>query len=167
MILSGPEIAAARHRGEIVIDPFDVQQVNPNSYNFRLGNQILVLANAKRERHVTLTSDGLCLIPGEVYLGSTVEVIGSSRYVTTLLGRSSTGRLGLFLNITADLGHCGAISQWTLEMTVIQPLRVYPGMRVGQVAFWLQQGATNQYAGRYHGDQGPQLSRDDKLRGRL
>ena len=164
MILSGNEIVAARTRGEIVIEPFTPDLVNPNSYDFSLGAKLIEAASpgGKLVEH-QLTSDGLVLLPQHLYLGHTLEVIGSTSYATTLLGRSSIGRLGLFLNVTADLGHVGSNSQWTLEMTVVQPLRIYPGMRVGQVAFWEQLGTPTHYAGRYHGDVGPQLSKDQPL----
>jgi dCTP deaminase len=164
MILSGNEIVAARNRGEIVIEPFATELVNPNSYNFGLGAKMIEPTPfvGKCVEH-QLTSTGLLLLPHRLYLGHTVEVIGSTSYVTTLLGRSSIGRLGLFLNVTADLGHCGSNSQWTLEMTVVQPLRIYPGMRIGQVAFWVQLGEPTHYVGRYHQDVGPQLNKDYPL----
>ena len=57
--------------------------------------------------------------------------------MTLLLGRSSIGRLGIFLNVTADLGHIGSCSHWTLEITVVQPVRIYPGTKIGQVSFWV------------------------------
>jgi dCTP deaminase len=114
-------------------------------------------------QEIHLGAEGFVLAPGNLYLGSTYEMIGSSKFVMTLLGRSSIGRLGLFLNITADLGHAGSFSCWTLEMTVVQPLRVYPYMRVGQVAFWAQSGSGDSYRGRYYGDRAPSPNRDREL----
>jgi dCTP deaminase len=164
VILSGQEIAAARQRGEIEIEPFCTAQLNPNSYDFCLAPKIIEISpEADQPVEIDVGPDGHLLLPGRLYLGCTAEVIGSANYATTLLGRSSIGRLGLFLNITADLGHCGASSQWTLEMTVVQPLRIYAGMRIGQVAFWTQLGKPTSYSGRYHRDLGPQLNRDRPL----
>jgi dCTP deaminase len=97
-------------------------------------------------------------------LGATAELIGSGDYVVTLLGKSSIGRLGIFLNITADLGHVGCHSRWTLEITVVQPVRLYPGICIGQVAFW--RPATpprRRYRGRYLHDVQPQRNRDAAL----
>src|SRR5262249_42758117 len=94
--------------------------------------------------------------PGMLYLGATHERIGSRQYVMTLLGRSSIGRLGIFLNITADLGHLGSESCWTLEIRVVQAVRVYPRMKIGQVAFWLVEGEGRHYRGRYYDDDLPQ-----------
>ncbi|MEU8889858.1 deoxycytidine deaminase [Streptomyces sp. NPDC048442] len=156
MILTGPAIAQAVSRGDLTIDPFDAGLVNPNSYNYRLGNELKVAldtpadprAEARLET-IALTDQGYLLKPRTVYLGSTVERIGSDRYVTSLIGRSSLSRLGCFLQISADLGQLGAVHQWTLEIVVVQPLVVYPGMRVGQVSFWDTAGAAMPYDGHY------------------
>lgn len=168
MILTGPGIARAVEGGDIVLDPFDRAQVNPNSYNFRLGPSLSAITRSDREATevvIPLTDEGFLLQPGTLYLGVTEEIIGSSRYAMTLLGRSSLGRLGLFLNKTADLGHAGSESRWTLELSVVQPLRIYPGLVVGQVAFWCQRGLARTYAGRYHRDHRPTQSRDRYLQG--
>ena len=90
--------------------------------------------------------------------------MGSATYAITLLGRSSIGRLGIFLNATADLGHVGSNSHWTLEISVVQPVYIYPLMRIGQVAFWVTQGICEPYNGRYHRDVRPELSKDSLLR---
>lgn len=167
MILTGPEILASRERGKLIIDPFDPRRLNPNSYNYRLSTQLICMesdcSGTINELHTNIPSSGLVLQPGRIYLGCTHEVIGSDTYVTTLLGRSSVGRLGLFLNISADLGHCGAISRWTLELTAVQPLRVYPLMIIGQVAFWVQAGERQCYVGRYQRDHRPVGNRDGRL----
>jgi dCTP deaminase len=167
MILTGPEIRRAYAAGELNIDPFDPYNLNPNSYNYHLGPKVLRVGS--ETNNDTITSEmsecasGFLLTPGHLYLAATQEFIGSDVYVITLLGRSSLGRLGLFLNVTADLGHSGSFSQWTLELKVVQPLRIYPGMRIGQVAFWIQSGLTAQYKGRYHLDEGPIPNRDPRL----
>src|SRR5260221_2816226 len=125
MILTGKAIERAVEKGDIVIEPFDQKLINPNSYNYRLFQKVLKLSRDTYFDEFTLDSSGLVLEPGVLYLGATFEVVGSAKYVTTLLGRSSMGRLGLFLNVTADLGHAGSVSRWTLEMKVGQPLRIY------------------------------------------
>ena len=113
---------------------------------------------------MSLGGEGYLLRPGRVYLGATQEVIGSERYVTLLLGRSSIGRLGIFLNVTADLGHLGSCSRWTLELTAVQPVRIYPRMKIGQVSFWLTDGESSfRYAGRYHRDREPIPNRDRRI----
>jgi dCTP deaminase len=99
------------------------------------------------------------LQPGELYLGHTVEEVGSDLYVPLLFGRSSVGRLGLFVEITAPIGDLGFHGQWTLMLTPTRPLRVYPGMKIGQVMFFVSAGAMDLYRGKYRGSAGPQPSR--------
>ncbi|MBA3973779.1 MAG: deoxycytidine deaminase [Candidatus Solibacter sp.] len=149
-MLTGKAIIRAVSQGRIRIEPFRCLQVNPNSYNFRLGDRLLAMTTPGEEPDPFLIPPGgYVLIPGVVYLGMTEELIGSSHFAMTLLGRSSLGRLGLFVNITADLGHVGSFSHWTLELTVVQPLRVYSAMLLGQVVFWPVEGARQHYGGRY------------------
>jgi dCTP deaminase len=156
MILTGREIAACVRRGDISIEPFEQDHLNPNSYNYRLGSELKIsdekTLDARRPtrwRRLDITTEGYVLQPRRVYLAGTIEVIGSRSGVTTLIGRSSLGRLGLFTQVTADLGHHGAIHRWTLELTVVQPLRVYAGMRLGQVSFWRSSGDITEYDGNY------------------
>lgn len=143
MILSGIKIKESIRNGTIQIEPFSEELLNPNSYNYRLGEELLLIKDEiidpKKEssiERIALTKEGYLLEPGKLYLGFTKESIGSNKYVTQLIGRSSIGRLGLFLQVTAPLGHVGCFHNWTLELKCVQPLRVYPGMRIGQVTFW-------------------------------
>lgn len=156
MILTGPQISRCVSDGTITIDPFSFDALNPNSYNYRLGSTLLASREEVLDTAGTATwdefeipDDGFVLSAGKIYLSSTLETLGSTKYLTSLLGRSSMGRLGLFLQITADLGHVGAIHRWTLELHAVQPVRVYRGMRIGQVSFWGMQGSVKQYNGRY------------------
>ena len=79
MILSGSEIKA-RLGGDIRIDPFVEDQLNPNSYNLRLHDELLVyeeivldMKRANRYRRITIPPEGLMLEPNQMYLGRTVE----------------------------------------------------------------------------------------------
>ncbi len=164
MILTGAAIREGVTNGEIIIEPFDERAVNPNSYNYRLGDTLIQLGHGPA---FTIDRHGYVLLPGNLYLGHTEEILGSRKYAMTLLGRSSTGRLGLFVNINADLGHVGSMGQWTLELSVVQPLRVYPGCRIGQIAFWEITGRSVAYTGRYSLDLGPVANRDRSLEGEL
>jgi len=157
MILTGNEIEKEVLSGKICINPFNADLINPNSYNYRLGNILHeVISNpidSKKEvcfKKHKIGANGYLLKPGKLYLGHTFETIGSDYYVTSLIGRSSVGRLGLFLQITADLGHIGAKHCWTLELEVVQPLRVYSHMKIGQVSFWVPTGKNIiKYDGKY------------------
>jgi dCTP deaminase len=150
MILTGQAISDAVQDGTIAIEPFDRSLLNPNSYNYRLGNELLVLDEDELDirqqptaHRIIIDESGYVLQPHTLYLGHTSESIGSDIYVPSLIGRSSMGRLGLFLQITADLGHIGTGHRWTLELAVVQPLRVYSGMRIGQVSFWKADGGVH------------------------
>ncbi len=123
MILTGPQIASAVERGDIVIRPFRKRQITPNSYDFRLGDRCCVYTNrvldpAKNNptRRFQIPSDGILLKPNRLYLFNTEESMGSTHYVPIIRGRSSTGRLGLFIDITADLIDLGFANQLTLQL---------------------------------------------------
>ncbi|MEV0754970.1 hypothetical protein [Streptosporangium sp. NPDC050280] len=158
MILTGPAITAEQQRGRIVIDPFTPDLVNPNSVNYRLGATLRLHRSTVIDplgdhptEEIVIPKDGVVLRPGRVYLGTTLERIGSDHYVPSLIGRSSLGRLGVFLQVSADLGNLGAIHRWTLELVVVQPIRLYAGMVVGQVSFWVPDGAIHPYVGHFGG----------------
>jgi dCTP deaminase len=162
MILTGPEIQAARVAGDIVISPFHCSQLGPNSYDFRLGDRCRVYNNRVLDpltENITtlikISRRGLLLSPRQVYLVNTLETMGSTKYVPIIRGRSSVGRLGLFIDITADLIDLGSINQWTLQLHCVQPVRVFPGMLIGQVTFWRTFGRRVLYAGKYKNRQSP------------
>jgi dCTP deaminase len=151
MILTGPEICREVAAGGITISPFSADQINPNSYNYRLGSQLIVIDQSgfPSGRRLDLKAGPITLQPRHVYLGHTSEVIGSTNYVTMLNGRSSIGRLGMFLNFSADLGQLGPAHQWTLEIMVVQPLVIYCNVIIGQATFWKPLGVTMLYDGEY------------------
>ena len=160
MILTGYEIKKRVEKGEITIRPFCQKRINPNSYNYRLANIIIEIneniIDPKKESSTikyNIQKNGFILYPGKIYLAHTIEIIGSDKYVMSLIGRSTLGRLGLWLQVCADLGHTGTKQRWTLELKVTQPLRVYAGMNIGQVSFWKVHGKEKTlYKGLYHKD---------------
>jgi len=151
MILSGQCIKENICDNQIVIDPFETEQLNPNSYNYRIDNKIKYY-DMKKEGFVEtiIPNNGYKLMPLNLYLANTFETIGSEKYVTSLIGRSSVGRLGLFVQISADLGNLGSPHKWTLELTCVQPIIIYPYMKIGQVSFWVPIGDINLYDGEYN-----------------
>lgn len=165
MILTGPKIKRERQRSKLTIEPFDDKYINPNSYDFRLGDTLVVYENktldtkkANKTKTIKIPEEGIVLQPDTLYLGHTIETIGSNHYVPVLRGKSSTGRMGLFVHITADLVDIGFEGQLTLMMHAVQPLRVYPGMRIGQITFWQTTGDIDLYDGKYQGSKLPQAS---------
>ncbi|MDF1489391.1 dCTP deaminase [Tessaracoccus caeni] len=165
MILTGPKILEEVEAGRIVIEPFDPGQINPNSYDFRLSEELLCYTDRMLDSAVLNPSEmiefppgGLVLRPDRVYLGCTVETMGSEFYVPIIRGKSSLARLGLFINMTADLIDLGSVNQWTLQFHAIEPLRIYPKMLIGQVTFWIPEGEKVLYSGKYQGSRGPRAS---------
>lgn len=134
MILTGQEIIKQQEKGSIKIYPFDQNRVNPNSYNVSLSDKIMIydrgnLLDMKKDNPVKefiIPKTGIVLKPGILYLGRTVEYTESHEYAPMLEGRSSLGRLGLSMHITAGFGDIGFCGKWTLEMTVVEPLKIYP-----------------------------------------
>jgi len=165
MILSGSEIRA-RLGGDIGIEPFNEDQLNPNSYNLRLHDELLVyeeivldMKRANRYRQIMIPPEGLVLEPNKMYLGRTIEYTQTRNLVPMLEGRSSIGRLGMFVHITAGFGDVGFCGYWTLEMLAVQPVRIYAGVQVCQIFYHTVEGAITQYeSGKYQRNSGIQPS---------
>jgi len=165
MILSGKEIKR-RLGKEIIIEPFNESQLNPNSYNLRLHNELLVyedhVLDMKKEnkaKKIIIPEDGLILDPGKLYLGRTIEYTKTDKLVPMLEGRSSIGRLGLFIHVTAGFGDVGFSGYWTLEMFCIQPIKIYPGVEVCQIYYHAIEGDYEKYSsGKYQNNTGIQPS---------
>lgn len=83
---------------------------------------------------------GWVLKPGIGYLMHTRERIWTERYIPILDGKSSIGRLFIQIHATAGFGDPGFDGQYTLEVIVQHPVRVYPGMRIGQIRFHTMHG---------------------------
>ena len=157
MILTGLEIKKNIENGNIHISPFDESFLSTNSYDYRIDTKLIELLDvpvdpkkSSRQREVNFSEEGYVLSPNKTYLANTYEEIGSDVFVPSLIGKSSLGRLGLFLQITADLGNLGAKHRWTLELKAIQPVKIYPMMVIGQVTFWKTFGDTDmKYKGKY------------------
>ena len=152
MILSGNEI----HRqlgGSISIEPFDERQLNPNSYNLRLHDEVLVYDDLELDmrkppnyRRLSIPPEGLVLQPHRLYLGRTLERTETHNYVPMLEGRSSIGRLGLFVHITAGFGDVGFSGYWTLEMFAVYPIRIYAGVEIAQIFYHTLEGDAREYS---------------------
>lgn len=165
MILSGKEIEK-RIGKDIIIEPYNKSQLNPNSYNLKLANELLVyneeVLDMKKEHSATrleIPEEGLVLEPGKLYLGRTVEHTETYNLVPMLEGRSSIGRLGLSIHITAGFGDVGFKGFWTLEIFCIHPIRIYPNVEICQVYYHDILGAYEEYkSGKYQNNKSIQLS---------
>ncbi len=168
------------------ITPFTPEHVGPNSYDVRLGDRLLtyqgigeysenyVVLDCRKDNptveHI-IPDEGIVLEPGRLYLGSTVERTWCAGLTPWCDGRSSVGRLGMQIHMTAGRGddgfggHVEGGCAWTLEIAVVHPLRVYANMRVGQLTFFTLQGKRQAYTGKYTQQTNPTASRlwmDDK-----
>jgi dCTP deaminase len=189
MILTGIAIDEAVGRGEIVIDPYDQSQLNPASYDLRLGDEVAVydqwvdtsarypsvtgahlragvsgLMDVMDEPAVTkfkIGPGGWVLVPGIGYLMHTKERVLTSKYVPVLDGKSSTGRLFISIHETAGFGDVFFDGQYTLEVTCKHPVLVRAGMLFAQIRFHRMEGPITPYKGNYTGDaaRGPVASR--------
>ena len=157
MILTGEEIRRQVATGAIFIENFNSARLGPNSYNLRLAPDLLVyreavldMAKDNRTRRLTIPPEGMVLKPGKLYLGRTLERTRTDKFVPMLEGRSSVGRLGMGIHVTAGFGDIGFDGPWTLEITVTEPLRIYPMVEIAQIYFHVPAGETSmQYRGKY------------------
>lgn len=151
MILSGLKIKEKLGK-EILIEPYCEKLLNPNSYNLRLNNELLIYKNKNLDmkcinqvEKIIIPEDGLLLEPGKLYLGRTYEFTKTDCYVPMLEGRSSIGRLGLFIHVTAGFGDVGFNGFWTLEIMCIQPIRIYPYIEICQIFYHSIEGEYTKY----------------------
>lgn len=182
MFLTGKAIDQAVQSGEIVISPYTPKHLSPNSYDLTLSPQLLVYnltesgyLDMRQENpclEFTIPESGLILQPGTLYIGMTNESAVSRHYIPMLEGRSSMGRLGINTHITAGFGDIGWGFEelpdgtvvchkptWTLEISVVHPVRIYPNVRIAQVYFVQPKGEIKLYSGKYSRQRKPQSSK--------
>lgn len=151
MILTGPEIRRAVDVGDITIEPFEADRVSPNAYDWRLGDTIQVCdtdLDAARPSHFverTIPSEGMELLPGNLYLGVTYERTHSDRYAQLINGNRTLGALGVWVHVSAPLGHTGHAIRWTLEICTVGRVRIHPRMTFGKIVFLRTTGSVVSY----------------------
>jgi dCTP deaminase len=151
MILSDKTIKRKIKSGEIVIEPFSEEFLQPASYDLHLDTHFLVFNKENiavvdvkdkpeglmREVEVS-EKDGFIIHPGEFVLANVKEITGvDEAHVGRLEGKSSLGRLGLIVHATAGFLDPGNKLRLTLELANVSPIpiRIYPGMKIAQIAF--------------------------------
>ena len=164
-MISGKEILK-RLGTDIKIEPFSKERLNPNSYNLRLGNKLLVYDSNELDmkkdnpcHEILIPEEGFVLEPGKIYLGQTMEWTETKNLVPMLSGRSSVGRLGISIHATAGFGDVGFKGYWTLELFACQPVRIYAGSEICQIYYDELTGEYEEYRGKYYGNDGVQASR--------
>lgn len=147
MILSDKKIREHIASGDIIIEPYDPSQMGSNSYDVHLSKHLATyvddVLDAKKHNtveHFEIPEEGFVLEPGKLYLGATVEYTETHGHVPFLEGKSSTGRLGIDIHATAGKGDVGFCGYWTLEISCTKPVRIYAGMPIGQLIYYVVEG---------------------------
>ena len=147
MILSDIRILEEIEKGTILIEPFIRECLGTNSYDVHLGKYLGCykdrVLDAKAHNKIDLFEipmDGFVLQPGVLYLGVTEEYTETHKHIPFLEGKSSTGRLGIDIHATAGKGDVGFCNTWTLEVSCTQPVRIYRGMPIGQLIYFVVEG---------------------------
>jgi len=181
VLLSDRDIKAVIGSGRVRLEPYDEAMVQPSSIDVRLDKYFRLFDNHKypfidpAEDQPELTrlieverGEPFILHPGEFVLGSTFEVVTlPDDLAARLEGKSSLGRLGLLTHSTAGFIDPGFSGHVTLELSNVAtlPIKLWPGMKVGQLCFFgLSSPTENPYGSakhgsRYQGQRGPTASR--------
>jgi dCTP deaminase len=181
VLLSDRDIKAEIDSGRVHLEPYDEEMVQPSSIDVRLDKYFRLFDNHKypfidpAEDQPDLTrlieverGEPLILHPGEFVLGSTFEVVTMPDDLAARLeGKSSLGRLGLLTHSTAGFVDPGFSGHVTLELSNVAtlPIKLWPGMKVGQLCFIRLSSPTEnpygsaKYGSRYQGQRGPTASR--------
>jgi len=147
MILSDKKIREGIECGEIVIEPFRPDCLGTNSYDVHLSKWLAIykdhVLDARRHneiQYIEIPETGFVLHPNTLYLGVTEEYTETHAAVPFLEGKSSVGRLGIDIHATAGKGDVGFCNTWTLEISCTHPVRVYAGMPIGQLIYFMVEG---------------------------
>ncbi|GGL36689.1 dCTP deaminase [Phycicoccus endophyticus] len=181
MLLSDRDIRAEIEAGRVALDPWDPAMVQPSSVDVRLDKFFRLFDNHKyqvidpAQDQADLTrlvevdpQEGFVLHPGEFVLGSTLETVSlPDDLAARVEGKSSLGRLGLLTHATAGFVDPGFTGHVTLELSNVAtlPIMLWPGMKIGQLAFFrLTSPSENPYGSEaygshYQGQRGPTASR--------
>lgn len=179
MILSDSTITKLRAQGDIVVEPWDPQCLGPNSYDMHLSPHLacyvpdlegwlgrepwcLDAAAQNQVSEFQIPEKGLVLQPGRLYLASTLEYTETRRALPYLDGKSSVARLGIQVHLTAGRGDVGFCGHWTLEISVVQPVRVYAGMPIAQLTWHLVTGNIDRPYGSSPANRGNYNQRDPR-----
>jgi len=153
-ILSDKDIKEYLNEKRIVIEPLeDEEQIQPSSVDMRLGDEFKVFKVIRKPyidpkdqedldsyMESTVVSEGEAFIihPNEFALATTHEYVKvPDDIVARVEGRSSMGRLGVTMHVTAGYIDPGFEGKITLEISNIgaMPVALYPGQRVCQIVF--------------------------------
>jgi dCTP deaminase len=143
MILSDKTILQEMQEGNIIIDPFNQDHLNPNSVDLTLNPHfkvyepgVLDVRKPNKVWEFVVPEEGFILKPKQVYLYACNERIGVKKNIRAKVeGKSSLGRLGLFIHVTAGFIDTGFEGSLVLELVATREIRIYPNMKICQVEF--------------------------------
>lgn len=182
MVLSDSRILEELEAGNIIIGNFNQKYLNPNSVDLTLAPTCKVYIREYIEAHnekiekpldprkenptkeIIIPEEGMILVPGEVYLYACNERIGVKNNIRAKVeGKSSLGRLGLFVHVTAGFIDTGFEGSLVLELVATRPILVYPNMKICQVEFAYVEGKILETydiksGSKYHNQKGVQES---------
>jgi len=107
---------------------FEVEENTSDGY-------FLDCKETNKTREFKIEPEGFILVPGQLYIASTNEYTETLNAVPKLEGKSSIGRLGLFVHVTAGYGDVGFKGTWTLELVATVPVKIYPNMKICQISY--------------------------------
>jgi dCTP deaminase len=141
-ILVDNEILENIKNKKIEIKPFDINNLGTNSYDLTLNENIKIyttdILDCKTDnpyKNILIPDDGYILQPNELYICSTNEYTYTDHFVPQINGKSSIGRLGISVHITAGFGDVGFNGKWTLEITVVKPVKIYKNIPIAQIYY--------------------------------
>jgi len=140
MILTDKDILSKK--SQIIIKPFNLKNLNPNSYDLTLHDTLFVYTedtlDAKLDnpiQNIKIPEEGYVLQPNELYIARTNEYTETYNHVPHLADKSSLARLGISTHFNAGFGDNGFKGTWTLEIKVTKPIRIYPNMKICQIYY--------------------------------
>lgn len=149
-ILVDKDILENINNGKITIRPFDKNNLGTNSYDLTLNEKLKIytsdILDCKKDniyKEIIIPDDGYILKPGELYICSSNEYTQTNYYVPVINGKSSIGRLGISIHITAGFGDIGFSGKWTLEVTVVKPIKIYKNIPIAQIYYFIPSNTPN------------------------
>jgi dCTP deaminase len=182
MILSGEQIREYIRQGRILVEPFDQRLIGPSQVDLRLGSKFRIFKatnvvdpsdEGSIERNTELIDTRgkpFVIKSGQLILGITLEKIAvPNDLVASIEGRSSIARIGVFIHISSGHVNPGSGSSHPIPVTLEilnmnpAPVKLYPGMRIGQLLFYTMDRAVSkgydEVGGKYAGKLEPSGSR--------
>lgn len=158
--------------GEELINPFFPEHIQPNGIDLQLGSQLIDYNNQghidtkgripKGKTMDNMMNEGFVLKPHGFYLGTTHEKVKIPHgLVGRVEGRSSIGRLGVTVHVTAGFIDTGFDGHITLEIVNLSNnwIKIYPMQRICQLIMERCESSDELYNGKYQNQVLPEVSR--------